>query len=289
MTTDTSKITNAANDLSSGLTSGGTAAKKLGQEIANTIVDLDARISALETAATVPPEVTGPTGGLITNFIGTNGYRFPIDGIDQGVNNASKPYSLTMIDAYTLRYEIRQGDAKPNDSASVDRSAIQSTRLTPDKTVSKIAYRLLIEPGPVNTAAWFVMGQQHNDDGELPNGWGTSPPFAVELIGEKFSVVARHSPVGGNPSNGSGSTLVSTRPWTQPNNFVRGQWYVFEIEAMTNQVARGYLKVTLDGTQVVDYSGPLGYGCSSYWEHGLYRDRSPETIAAKVKNMTATW
>ena len=61
MTTDTSKITTAADELSSGLTKGGSAAKTLGQEIANAIKALDGRLTALESDVTEPP--IEPPGG----------------------------------------------------------------------------------------------------------------------------------------------------------------------------------------------------------------------------------
>ena len=60
MTTDTSKITGAADELSSGLSKGGSAAKTLGQEIANAIAALDGRVSALEAGGSVEPPIEPP-------------------------------------------------------------------------------------------------------------------------------------------------------------------------------------------------------------------------------------
>src|SRR5699024_11981029 len=48
----------------------------------------------------------------------------------------------------------------------------------------------------------------------------------------------------------------------------------------------GYLKVSINGTQVVDYSGPLGYGVGTNWEYGIYRSTAPETVAVDYRNMT---
>ena len=60
MTTDTSKITGAADELSAGLAKGGTAAKTLGAEIANAIKALDTRVTALETDVPVTPPIEPP-------------------------------------------------------------------------------------------------------------------------------------------------------------------------------------------------------------------------------------
>ena len=65
MTTDTSKITGAADELSAGLDKGGTAAKTFGAEIANAIAALDGRVTALENDVTEPPiepPIEPPTG-----------------------------------------------------------------------------------------------------------------------------------------------------------------------------------------------------------------------------------
>jgi len=51
----------------------------------------------------------------------------------------------------------------------------------------------------------------------------------------------------------------------------------------------GYLDVSINGNQVVNYNGPLGYGYATYWEYGLYRNAGPsETVAADYRNLTLT-
>jgi hypothetical protein len=44
----------------------------------------------------------------------------------------------------------------------------------------------------------------------------------------------------------------------------------------------------VNGTQVVNYQGPLGFGDPTYWEYGLYRSPAPETVAVNFRNMTVT-
>jgi hypothetical protein len=301
MAVDTSKITGAADGLGSALKQGGDAAKTLGSEISNTFQALDARIAALEAGSGggPPPDLGGgPSGGLISRFnVSVGGYNgiTTIDGLDYQANAANKPYAIQKVDDHTVRYEIRAGDRWAHDSAGVDRSELNGgaegdglySKLVPHDVDAKLAYRVMIELGGANTANWFLIGQLHNSD---PNtGPWTSPPIAVELVGEKWSIVTRSCRPGGDPTNAPGSDNVLKRPWTAPSNLVRGQWYVIELEWKLNQGNSGYLRVKFDGVQVVNYSGPLGYGMSGYWEIGLYREANSTTMACQIRNMTASW
>jgi hypothetical protein len=284
MTIDTSKITNAANELSSGLTKGGTAAKTLGTEVASTLNSLDARISALEAgggSGAPPPQGgqgDGPTGGLITQFQPQNGGITIIDGASYyGHTYNNGDAAKKKIDDHTIRYELSQGTGGWNND--VDVSDMELTERFRDGEAVTVAYRIMIEPGPENGADWFVCGVEwHNDDGQ--SGYATSPIFVSEILGEKFSIVHRSG-------SNAGNTKLE-RPWTQPQNFVRGQWYVFEFDVKPER-ANGYLRVKLDGEQIVDYSGPLGYGCDGYPMFGLYREAQPETFSAQIRNLTASW
>lgn len=233
----------------------------------------------------VPPDTGGPTGGRITNFTATPNGELQIDGHAFSVWNAGRDYCLKKLDDYTLRFELHPGDHMSWDGSNVDRSQVDGYH-TPfaNDNVIKTAFRITIEPGTANNANWFVVGELHNDDKE--GGVSTSPPVAVELKGERFRIVARNCRPGGNPSN-NGPDLRMLTPWTQPANFVRGQEYVFELEFKLNQ-ASGYLRVKFNGEQVVNYSGPLGYGNHTYWMNGPYRDAASGKInfACKIKNIT---
>ena len=289
MATDTSKITTAANDLGDGLAKGGAAAKTLGQEIVNAIKSLDSRVSALEAGGgsnpippdPIPPDTGGPTGGLITNFTNQANKDFLIDNKPVGVHGAGAPWGLKQLDDTTLRYEVRPGDKAWYDGGTVERSMTSMYVKKNDNEVVKVAYRLMVEAGPVQNAQWMTLGEMHNDDSQL--SYATSPYVAVELQGgDRFAMVYRYSAPGS-------SNIKTATPWKQAANFERGRWYIFELEFKGNQTA-GYLKLKLDGEQVVDYKGPLGYGCRGYWMHGPYREAgSNQTFAAQVKNQTGNW
>jgi Polysaccharide lyase len=283
MATDTSKITGAADELSAGLAKGGTAAKTLGAEIANAIKSLDNRVATLEAGNVnppdppIPPDTGGPTGGKVTNFNGNQGGGCKIDGRDWTNHTAGKSYGLQNPDEYTIRFEVHNGDHTwSNDSDCALVGVLGRWRNNTDIT---IAFRMMVEAGPPNKANWLVIGEV----GSLTSV-AASPTVALEMQGDKFSIVTRTCRAGGNPSNSS-PDLVYKRQWTQPNNLVRGQWYVFELAMRLNQNG-GYVRVKLDGQEIVNVNGMTGYGVDTYWNHGMYRQSTADVIAGRVKNLT---
>jgi hypothetical protein len=304
MATDTTKITGAADDLSDKLTKGGSAAKTLGAEIANAIKSLDDRVSAIEAGATQPPieppieppPTSGASGGVITEFTQSPGQNFKIDGRAYCVDTAGKSHSMTSPDNKTLRFEVRSGENwAAHDSSSVNRSeADGAPSIIPYGGIIKLAYKLRIEPGGANTTSWCVIGQFHNDDkgraaelGLSQIQW-TSPPFAMELYGEKFSIMLRHCPTDKNPENGAGN-LTLVRAWTASTPVERGRTYDVKWEIKPVNDSSGYLYLRLDNVEVCAYHGPVGYGpWGVYWEFGIYREQNSTPLAATYQNVTLT-
>ena len=229
------------------------------------------------------------TTGTITSFSSAPMTRFNIGGDSYGVQDASTSYALTNPDSQTLRFEVQQGDNAWYDSSSVDRSEVSAADNIPGSTPIALNYQFMVEPnGPngsfVNTATgWFIVGQMHNDDNA--SGVGTSPPFAIQLDGNHLQVVARYVAPGLDPSNGAGNVQMLTL-WTDPNPIQAGVYNNIQIQADVSNTGGGYLKVSINGTQVVNYNGPLGYGVDTNWEYGIYRSSAPETVAVDYRNMT---
>jgi Polysaccharide lyase len=233
------------------------------------------------------------TTGTITSFSPTaNGEgSIGIGGDRYWVETAGQSYSLTNPDPQTLRFEIHQGDKTAVDVANGeqdDRSQIDGSAggTIPVGTPININYQFMLESNGANgsftnTASWFVTGEMAS------TAYGASPPFAIELNGDHLQVVARYTQPGGNPSNSSPDLHMLTL-WTDPNPIQTGQYNNISIQANVSQTSSGYLEVSVNGTQVVNYHGPLGYGAPTYWMYGLYRSPTSQTVAAKFRNMTPT-
>lgn len=238
------------------------------------------------------------SAGLVTNFTMTPGHYLNVDSDKYGVETAGKNYSLTNPDPRTLRFEIHQGDrwAAADSGSNVDRAFVQNVTKSiatswgakiPPGTPVNVGYQLMVEPNAngsfVNSSPWFVISDMHNDD--VASGVNTSPPFALQLAGNHLQVVARYVQPGGNPGNSSPALKMLTL-WTDPNPIRPGIFYDIGLQANFSNSGGGYLKVSINGSQVVNYSGPLGYGQGIYWQYGLYRATAPEIAAANYRNMS---
>ena len=230
------------------------------------------------------------TTGTITSFSATPMTRFDIGGDSYGVLTAGKSYSLTNPDPQTLQFEVQPGDRAANDLLTgelCDRSEVNMTpQLIPQGTPIAINYQVMVQPnGPnntfTNTASWTILGEMQGTEGS------GSPPIAIQIVdGDHLQVVARYTPPGGNPSNGPGSDMQQLT-WTDPNPIVPGQYNNISIEATFSQTSGGHLDVSINGNQIVNYNGPLGYGGQNYWLYGLYRPyETPQTVVGDFRNMT---
>ncbi|MGY2908688.1 heparin lyase I family protein [Bradyrhizobium sp. URHC0002] len=246
------------------------------------------------------------TTGTITNFETTPGSKIIVGGDAYNIETAGKSYSMTNPDPQTLRFEVRKGENwAPHDGSYCERSEIQDSSsgvatswggavILPGTPIN-LNYKFMVEAnGPngsfVNTQnrsnGWFVVGQMHNDDDA--SGVGTSPPFAVQMDGNHLQIVARYVRPGGNPSN-SASDLHMMTLWTDPNPIQTGVYNDIKVQANFSNSGGGYLQVSINGKQVVNYQGPLGFGQGTYWVYGIYRSTAPETAAVAYRNMTLTY
>ena len=226
------------------------------------------------------------TPGTITSFTTTPKSSLDIGGTGFTVETAGKSYSLTEADSQTLQFEIQPGDQAWFDGGSaVDRSEIQDHTMIATNTPVNINYQFMVQPGATNTASWFVVAEMHNDDPAAGSNVHTSPPFAVQLDGEKLQVVARYCPTGEDPSNAAGNVKMLTL-WTDSTPIVRGQYYNIQIQSNVSNTSAGYLEVSVNGVEVVNYHGPLGYGTPTYWEEGLYRSTASQTVTADYRDLS---
>jgi hypothetical protein len=225
----------------------------------------------------------------ITSFSTTPRSSFQIDGANYQVQTAGQNHSLTNPDPQTLRFEVRPGDQAWYDSGhAVDRAEIENDIRIPAGIPIVMHYQFMVEPNGLDgsfvnsTDSFFILGQWHNDD--PVDGPYTSPPFYVNLVGDRLQIVTLYCMPGGNPANGS-PDLHKLILWTDPNPIVPGHYYNIAIQANFSNNSNGSLKVSLDGQQVVNRQGPLGFGHPTYWEYGVYRSSAPETVAASFRNM----
>ncbi len=226
----------------------------------------------------------------ITSFTSRSDYTMYVDGHPFRPRNANRSWSLTKLDGQTLRFELRSGDYWATDKAirpanTPERSLLDgSDHLFQPGTRIQASYKIKVEPGPRSTATWFVIAQFHNADSYL--GASTSPPFEIDLCADGGSVKGggdhmtisvgwlTANPSSLNPplySTTAGRTGISyDYVYRDPQPIVRGREYQMVIQALFH-ATNGHACVWRDGVQIVNYRGPLGFGCPVYWGYGLYR------------------
>jgi len=188
------------------------------------------------------------------------------------VQNDNRPWSLTAPETDVLRFELRSGDVWYQDPENKERTEIAGETYLATGKPGKISYDFMIEPGAANTSEWLMIGQLHAIDNF------SSPGLAIELIGERLAVHLRYKL--------PGQDFVDWFAYVGEEDITRGEYHHIEISGDRHIDERGLVRVWLDGEQIVDYSGPIGYGYGSYWKQGIYREAADETIAVDYKNLS---
>jgi polysaccharide lyase-like protein len=225
--------------------------------------------------APVPPD---NTAGAVTGFNPANGSRFQVGGKEVAAQNGNKSWSVTNPDKYTLRFEVRSGDVWAssgyNDSAN-NRSELEFTQRSNAGTKVTLSETLTLEPGPVSTASFFNFNQLHTTDPQSP-----PCPITFQLTPGDFMEIVVQWP---------GTDWH--RVYRSPQPVARGKPMAVKFEAMMDaDGSDGYLKVWLDGSQIVDYRGKIGANSPQqyYWKCGIYRKKAAETTAATYRNVAVT-
>jgi hypothetical protein len=246
--------------------------------------------------------------GAITNFSPlTDQWSAPISvgGMQYYAENANingnAPWAIKQLDSHTLRFEVRPDDVWPDNDSH--RSEISGGTVFSAASTIDLSYQFTVQPGfndTSNNLAWQILGQFHADDNDPTylSIAGGNPPFAFHLTGangygegDYLAVQAFYALTGqkewtaatqpGDPLNGY--------LWVSQTPIVRGQPIDVHVEVNFQNNSSGFLEVWINGQQVVDYHGPVGYGGGVYWKEGIYEGwSSNQTITVDYANTNVT-
>jgi Ca2+-binding RTX toxin-like protein len=199
-------------------------------------------------------------------------------GFDFMVQNAYRPWSITEVDADTIRFEVRDGDQWQYDPTTKQRSEIADQHLIANGTPIHLTYQFMVENGQENTASWLAIGQFHQQD--YLGAPALSPPLAIGLNGEHMYVCIEYSDASGQP--------VFKYLYMDQANIQRGHFYSMDINVVFDPGGHGHLSVVRDGVSIASYDGPIGYITQSgvYWKEGIYRSSTIETMAAQFRDLS---
>ena len=211
--------------------------------------------------------------GGVSSFSSVNGQSVVVAALEYTVQNGNAGWSIANPDLDTLRFEVRSGDKWQYDSNTRERSEIAGDELYAPTDIITLNYDFMVEPGQSNTADWVVLGQFHADD------LTTSPPYAMELKDDRMAIMVRYL---------DSKKYVSQYVYVDPNDIERGHSYDMTVSARFSNDSSGFLEVWRDDVQIVDYSGPIGYGYDVYWKMGIYRAEAAEALAANYSDFFIT-
>ena len=196
--------------------------------------------------------------------------------------NIGASWSYAEVPAGLRRYELRKGDQWSTDiAAGAERSeSFDSNKLQTGKTY-QLAFKFMIEPGETNKASWLLLTQLAPvlDPGEAAH----SPPFAIELIGDRFRVVTRDS----SAKLSTASDIRYVRQFDDSKPLVRNRWYDVKVQIVLGPFGNGRLKLWRDDILLVDFTGALGFNdvVGPYLKQGVYRSATDQTFTAQFKDL----
>lgn len=156
-----------------------------------------------------------------------------------------------------------------------------SSRKLPSGQPFDISFDVMIEPGHSNTAPWLVLMQMQStsDKGERPH----SPPFALEMAGERMRIVSRADP----RRISVGNDFITTRHYDDAHDIKRGTWYSIRILVTFDPFGNGRLAVWRNGVRLFDYRGAIGFNdvAGVYCKQGVYRASTRESFAARFRRL----
>ena len=252
--------------------------------------------------------MTQTIAGAISNFSPlTDQWSSPISvgGMPYYAENANingnAPWAITQLDSHTIRFEVRPNDIwAGNDS---HRSEISGGTVYSATSTIDLSYQFTVQPGfndTSNNLDWQILGQFHADDNDPTylSINGGNPPFAFHLTGANGSGEGDYLAVQAFYAlPGQKEWTAATLPsdplngylWVSPTPIVRGQAIDVHVEANFQNNASGFLEVWINGQQVVDYHGALGYGGGVYWKEGIYEGwSSDQSITVDYANTSIT-
>jgi len=225
------------------------------------------------------------------------------------LKNPLKAYSYSKTGTDEHRFEVRGGDyydnpdeppATDDEAQGKNRAEMGSLKYAQFGRKFNLEFDFQVEAGQPNTADWLLLAQFHqyedvDENGNLIDSGTASPPFAIQMRGERLEIVGRFDP---NAVTTTSPDRIILPPYDTPTTntmylddqpLPRDTWINMKIEVIFDSQpgGSGMLKVSRDDVVIVDYQGPIGYNdkIGPYLQLGVYRAAAAEATAASFRNI----
>lgn len=198
--------------------------------------------------------------------------RFDADRLS--TRRLSESYSGRVVSApvragrYAARFELRPGDHVSDGRRAEVRD--RNNAIMGDDVWYAISTLIPVdftaEPG--NS---YVLIQWHDQQVPDTRWHDRSPPLAVRFLDGRLDVTLRHAFAGMQFADNGREAILYSVP-----GFAKGVWHDFVYHVLWSAVPDGprlgFVQAWLDGRQIIDYRGPVGYfdRVGPYVKFGLY-------------------
>lgn len=207
-----------------------------------------------------------------------------IDGI---ISQAPGSHSIQMVPDplnprnRVVRFEVRPGDVWRDDAQrgmfGVERAELSEPEYrAPFRMDQWYRFRVLIPKNSTDLVTRCLVAQWHGTPDQNLGEVLRSPVLGIEMRGKEFIIRKCHSNIRVQLNNSR--TNNKKRLYRSSEFAERNVWHDIVVNVKWSWENDGYCHVWIDGHQVVDYTGPIGYNDvrGPYFKSGIYRDSVPE-------------
>jgi hypothetical protein len=220
-----------------------------------------------------------------------SGSNITVAGTSYAIDNANQSWSLTNPNSHTLQFEIRNGDSSTLGTGH--RTELADTNRIAAASTYHITYEMNLTSGSVNTCfgsgKWFVLGQIHD------SVFSVNSPYEQNLGGDAGGALGSGDDFALDTGvSGANASAVYTNQYADSSPLSRSAWHQVDtavtFNVANNATGNGSVVTYLDGVQVVNYSGPLGFfnhptADTYYWKFGIYQGACSTTQQVQYRNM----
>jgi len=169
---------------------------------------------------------------------------------------------------YSARFELRTGDRVSGGWRAELRDL---NNAVPGSTVWYSLSTMIPEDFPEEEDNSFVLIQWHDQKVPWNNPEGHSPPLAARYREGRFDITLRHTFEGQKDGENGRELILYSHP-----DLKRGVWHdmVYQVRwsAKSTGDEAGFVRAWMNGNQVIDYEGPIGYhdDLGPYVKFGIY-------------------
>jgi len=169
---------------------------------------------------------------------------------------------------HAARFELRTGDRVSGGWRAELRDL---NNAVPNTVVWYSLSTLIPDDFPDEPENSFVLIQWHDQKVPWNNPEGHSPPLASRYRNGRLDITLRHAFQGQKPGENGRERILYSHP-----DLPRGVWFDMVYQVKWSPVASGpdtgFVRAWMNGEQVVDYTGPVGYfdDLGPYVKFGIY-------------------